>query len=256
VSPGAGAGYSLAGGGDPTGDGVNDLVVGAWLGGPEGGQQGTAHLVAGHSASGELALSLASAEASFVGEHARDSVGAALCIAPDVNGDGIDDLLLGAPRNHGLETGNPYWAGCGQTYLVLGRRSGWESSMPLDRADASFIGEGDGDVSGQSVAGLGDVDGDGLGDILIGAPNSDTAGTNAGEAHLVLGRREGLTMRMSLASAEASFTGESANDQAGWAVTGLGDLDGDGRGDFAIGAKFSDRTGHNAGQVYLILTTR
>jgi hypothetical protein len=108
--------------------------------------------------------SLSEASGSFVGEESEDHAGTALAAAGDVDGDGLDDLLVGAAGND--EAGTD----AGQVYLLFGQPSGWVTDVHLSLADASFHGEAAGDRGGRSVAGIGDVDGDGLDDLLIGAP--------------------------------------------------------------------------------------
>ena len=78
----------------------------------------------------------------------------------------------------------------------------------LSNVDASFIGEDKGDRSGCSVAGAGDVNGDGYDDILIGAIVNDAGGTWAGQTYLILGNASGWAMDTDLSNAEASFIGE------------------------------------------------
>ncbi|MBN1389023.1 MAG: FG-GAP repeat protein, partial [Candidatus Thermoplasmatota archaeon] len=93
---------------------------------------------------------------SFWGEDAGDSSGESVSGAGDVNGDGFDDILIGAVYN---DEGGIY---AGQTYLILGKGSGWAMDTNLSQADASFWGEEADDHSGHSVSGAGDVNGDGF----------------------------------------------------------------------------------------------
>ncbi len=184
--------------------------------------------------------------ASFLGELDLDRAGYTVAVVEDVNGDGLDDLLIGAPGSqvHGSWTG--------QAYLVLGRPSGWAMDTDLGLADASFLGETDGDQAGFSLAGAGDVDGDGFGDLIIGALDNEEADPSAGQVYLVLGRAAGWAMDTDLGAVDASFWGEAAGDQAGWGVAGAGDVDGDGFDDLLVGAPWNDEAGDRAGQSYLI----
>jgi len=125
-------------------------------------------------------------EASFIGENAYDYSGS-VSSAGDVNGDGYDDILIGAPFNK--EGG--YLAG--QTYLIFGKAAGWAIDFNLSNANASFIGETTQDTSG-IVSGAGDVNGDGYDDILIGANVNDEGGDGAGQTYLIFGKEEGWSM--------------------------------------------------------------
>ncbi|MCK5773642.1 MAG: FG-GAP repeat protein, partial [Thermoplasmata archaeon] len=116
---------------------------------------------------------LKDAHNSFWGEDPFDYSGIAISNNGDVNGDGYDDIVIGA---WGDEDGG---LTAGQTYLILGKASGWSVDAGLSNADASFWGEDAGDYSGFEVAGAGDVNGDGYDDILIGAYGDDDGGSNA-----------------------------------------------------------------------------
>ena len=123
--------------------------------------------------------------ASFVGEGIGDMSGHSVAVVGDVNGDGFDDLLIGAYKNGESATG------AGQTYLIFGSRTGWDSDINLSDANASFLGEGANDFSGWSVAGAGDVNGDGYDDILIGAMWNSEGDSQAGQTYLILGKSDG-----------------------------------------------------------------
>ena len=122
---------------------------------------------------------LGSADAQFTGESAGDGVGyRAVAGAGDVNGDGFDDLLVGAYGDD--EAGN----NAGAAYLVLGSAGGLGLDASLAHPSViKFLGENATDNAGEGVAGAGDVNGDGYDDLLIGAPASDN---NTGAVYLVL----------------------------------------------------------------------
>ena len=97
-----------------------------------------------------------------------------------MDGDGLDDLLIGARYNDERDSS------AGKSYLFLGSSVAAGGWFGLDQADAAFAGEAANDRSGTSVASAGDVDGDGLDDLVIGAPNNDETGVDAGKVYLLL----------------------------------------------------------------------
>jgi len=125
-----------------------------------------------------------------------------------------------------------------------------QGSFSADAADAKILGVSEGDRLGyvQGAAAAGDVNGDGIGDLLLGAMFEDTAGEDAGAAYLVLGSVDGVT---SASESDAVLRGEAVSDRAG-RVASAGDVDGDGFGDFLVGAYYNDTSGEDAGAAYLI----
>jgi hypothetical protein len=215
---------------------MDDILIGAKFEETGGQWAGAAYLVHG-PVSGEVSLSFA--DAKFVGEHEFDLAGTGIA-AGDVNGDGIDDLLVGACYE---DTGGDH---AGAAYLVLGPASG---TSALSTADAKFLGEADDDYIGERAVAAGDVDGDGLADVLLGAMGQDGAHSNAGAVYVVLGPASG---EIDLSSADAKLSGVAAGDWAGRSVAS-GDVDGDGTGDILIGAIGPDTGGPNGGAAFLVL---
>ncbi len=241
------SGAAVAGIGDVTGDGYADFAIGAWGSGASGAEAGQTYLIFGKPAGWEKNTPLSQADASYVGENPRGESGKSIASAGDVNGDGYDDFLIGAPAH----TAHKDFTG--KTYLIFGKPSDWGWQRHLKGATASFIGEDSNDSSGSAVSSAGDVNRDGLGDFLIGAWASDKAGINTGATYLFLGKKEGWRPNMSLGEADASFLGEGPGDAAGAAVASAGDVSGDGYDDILIGAWGSDFSKTDQGQVYLVL---
>lgn len=243
------AGESVSGAGDVNGDGFDDILIGA-TGSDDGitNVVGRGYLILGKASGWVMGTNLSAADASFVGEGAYSRAGSSVSGAGDVNGDGYDDVLIAAYEDSVGGTN------AGQTYLILGKASGWSMDTALSAVDASFMGEDPYDRSGRSVSGAGDVNGDGFEDILISAAGDNDGGAGAGKTYLFLGKTSGWAMDTNLSAADASFTGEDANDYSGWSVSGAGDVDGDGFSDILIGAYGDGDGGGQAGQAYLFLS--
>ena len=236
-APGDQAGYAVAGAGDVDADGFADLLVGAFENDDNGMAAGAVYLFEG-PVTGNYRLW--AADARFVGELPGDQAGWALSGAGDVDGDGQDDLLIGAPYEH---TDGRY---TGSAYLVLGAPRG---TFELSEADAKLKGVNAGDLAGYAVSGGGDVNGDGYGDLLIGAPEADGGGSSSGAAYLVLGPVLGEVV---LSAASLTLIGEDNDDQAGTAVSVAPDFDGDGLHDLIVGARLDDDDSTDAGAAYLL----
>ena len=231
-------GQSLALPGDVNADGAEDILLKS--DDANGMGVGAAHIFYG-PISGALLISEADAEingASPLGDLGQ-TMGAG-----DANGDGYADLIIGNATPYGS-------TGVGIAFLIHGPVSGQGS---VSEADAVMIGTSDGAHAGCAVASAGDVNGDGLDDLLVGAHKHDDAGgsgSDQGMVHLLLSPVSG---DLTLDAADASLVGEQSGDKAGAAVAGAGDLDGDGLADFLIGATQEDAT-HGAayGKAYAVL---
>ena len=226
------AGIAVAGAGDVNGDGFDDVLVGAMYNDDGGSYAGKAYLFYGPQ-SGSM-----TPDAVFVGEYSDDEAGSALATAGDVNGDGYDDILIGAPEN------DDGASNAGKAYLFYGPLYGEYDMMD---ADASMVGEASSDYAGEGIAPAGDVNADGYDDVLVGAMSNDDGGSAAGKAYLLYGPLYGT---IDLAQADAAFVGESSNDYAGYSVSAAGDTNLDGYGDVWIGAYGRYRTYLLEGPLY------
>jgi hypothetical protein len=236
---------TVAGAGDLDGNGYDDLLVTqsqyAYTGCGSG--CGAVYLFYGPIASSDTS---SGADSSLIGSANGDSFGTSAAPAGDVDGDGVDDLLAGAPF------ADPSATDGGAAYLF----EGGSLSPSHASADAAAIlgGVRSGDSCGQYVAGLGDVDADGYDDVAIGCPGADDSGAaDAGATYVVLGPLAGTTALS--AASSAKLTGEGSNDRAAVVAAG-GDLDGDGVPDVVIGAPNEDSGGGSAGAVYVVALPR
>ena len=173
------AGTAIAAGGDVDGDGIDDVAIGVSDNSQTGTFAGKVYLLFGRTSGWTAMATLSDADASFLGVDTGDELGRSVDGVGDVNGDGFDDLLLGAP-----EAG--WGQDLGMAYLIFGSPAGWSWGTSLDDATASLPGETAYDETG-AVALVGDVNGDGLDDLWVGAPRADLHGTDSGAIHLVDG---------------------------------------------------------------------
>lgn len=238
-------GGSVGGGCDVDGDGRSDAVVGAFA-------ANAAYVVLGRSEGGEQDLGALGEEGFRIdGAADGDSLGFSVDCAGDVNGDGIDDVVVGAfgADDNGRSTS-------GSAYVVFGKRG----TAPVDLADLGdrgfrIEGEAAGDRAGSAVAGAEDIDGDGLADVIVGANAADNNGRDtSGSAYVVSGKRGTAPVDLAdLGERGYRIDGAAPGDRAGFAIDGTGDVNGDGTPDTVVGAYTADPEGREtAGSSYVV----
>ncbi len=246
------AGSAVAGGADLTGDGVSDLVVGAFGATPNGGVSGRSYVVRGGGNPSPFLADAADARSGFAidGEAAADLSGDAVGVVGDVDGDGIDDILVGARGSDIAGTDS------GRAYVVFGGMTTGVTLADVAAGTGGFAidGETGGDRCGLAVAGAGDVDGDGRGDLIVAAPYAP-GGSEFGRVYVVFGKADGLAVALSdVAAGIGGFVidGEDDGDRAGASVAAGGDIDGDGLSDIVVGAPGANAQGPSSGRVYVV----
>lgn len=208
-------GYAIARGGLKNADNFADVLVGAYLNDTAGLNAGQAVAFQGGDLSSLYTKN---------GEVAGDNFGFSVATG-DITGDGRDDFIIGAPLND--EAG----ANAGKVYAF----DGFDGSLLWTQ-----VGQAAGDRFGYSVGFAGDIDNDGFGDVIVGAPFNDGNGASSGRAYILDGEN-GNRLR--------THTGQAAGDQFGFAVAGATDLNDDGKADYAIGAPRNDTVANDAGRV-------
>lgn len=175
-----------------------------------------------------------------------DLFGWSVSNAGDINGDGFDDVIVGAP-GAGLS---------GNGYVVFGKASGFEAALNLSSLDGNNGFRLDGIAGGNSVSNAGDVNGDGFDDVIIGAPSADASGDRSGSSYVVFGKGSSFAAALDLSSLDGTdgfrLDGVGEYDQSGRAVSGAGDINGDGFDDVIIGAVGINSSGPNSGGVYVV----
>jgi hypothetical protein len=248
------SGWSVSGASDINGDGLADIIVGAYKAIPNGHRSGRSYVVFGKTNTGKVRLEEVTQGVwgfAMDGEAVEDESGFSVGGPGDVNGDGLADVVVGAPWAD--PTG---WAS-GRTYVVFGK-AGTDKVSLADVAQGlgGFAIDGDpGDTSGHSVNGAGDVNGDGLADVVVGAPNADPNGDVSGRAYVVFGKANANGVLLAdVAQGVGGFAmdGENEGDQVGLSVSGAGDVNGDGFADVIVGTDQADPNGEDSGRAYVV----
>jgi hypothetical protein len=233
-------GQDFAGEGDLDGDGIPDLVVGGMRSSGTHQKNGTTFVLHGPVLE-DTDLLTDTGFSRIEGEDPWDRAGYSVRVLGDFNGDGIDDIALGAPFHKESSAA----ANAGAVYLVTGGFAPG-STVDLGGAQARFDGTLASENVGQTV-GSGDLNGDGQADLLVGVAASLTAG---GAVRVIWGTE---TPEGGVLADEDGILGDTPGLLFGRSVEGAGDINGDGYGDLLVGATGFDTTeASDAGAVYLI----
>lgn len=251
-----GLGHSVSGAGDVNGDGLDDVIVGAFSSDASGPATGRSYVVFGKVDTGSVSLSEVAGAGmggfALDGESGGYLSGASVSGAGDVNADGLADILVSANRPFGVS------AFPGRCYVVLGTAQTDTvqlSDVVSGTGGYALDGETEGSNQGPLVSDAGDVNGDGLADIIVSSRRHDANGTRSGRSYVVFATADMDTLKLSdVANGIGGFAldGEAALDSSGSSVSSAGDINGDGLADLVVGAPNADPNGQSSGRSYVV----
>ncbi|MBL8301066.1 MAG: FG-GAP repeat protein [Rhodanobacteraceae bacterium] len=252
------SGISVSTAGDVNGDGVDDLIVGADMAnGQAGDRTGAAYVVYGKRPPYSATFALHTLDGTngfrLEGGASGDQIGRSVAAAGDFNADGIDDLVVGTTRGTSAS---------GRIFVVFGRSTAFPATISVASLDGSngVVLDCGPVLSGSAVAvvdGAGDVNGDGVDDIVIGASGASSAAPGSGLAIVVFGRRSPFPPTLSMAALDGTDGFRLSGVQAemiGTSASGAGDINADGFDDIAIGAaqRYVSGVGPSTGSAYVV----
>ena len=259
------SGTSVSSAGDFNGDGKADLLVSAYFNDTAGTNAGMTYLVLGKT--GNVAVDLEDIKNNIGGfairgENASDFSGVSVSSGGDINGDGLGDIIIGAIIG-GSANANPY---SGKTYVVFGRSTA-NATIDLGQVAAgvggfAIVSSTDDEQSGHSVSSAGDINGDGLADIILGAPfKAEGGGANTGHSFVVYGKSSTTQVNLTdIGNNIGGFAivGQGAQDLSGYSVGAAGGVNGDGLADLIVGAHGYDaaHSGVQTGRSYIIFGSK
>ena len=235
-------GMSVANIGDSNSDGIHDLAVGTY-------GDDTVHIVL-LNADGSAQFTIALNGRTIVPSStvASDHFGWSAASIGDLDGDGTSDMVVGATGRHvgGTDTGHMY-------VLFLNSDGSVRDTARIDGQTPNGPSLAAGDRFGSSVAGIGDLDGDGAVDIVAGAPGHVLGSDSTGDVHVIFLNADGTVKRTAQIGGDTpNGPSLAANDRFGESVAGIGDLDGDGIDDLAAGAPGHATRGSDTGDLHVI----
>ncbi|HEV2747626.1 MAG TPA: hypothetical protein VGW34_10050, partial [Allosphingosinicella sp.] len=255
-------GFSVSSAGDINGDGIDDLVVGAMEYSTVYPGFGKAYVIFGKT--GERAtLELGGAHTAddFIvigGDETIDRLGFSVSDAGDFNGDGFDDIVIGAPH------ADAAYPSTGKAYVIFGHSGAFADIPDVGSLPANTMelqGEKQSNLAGHSVSSAGDVNGDGIDDLLVGAPFASIGDpsdpgfvASTGTVYVVFGKttHSGTFNLADMTAADGFAVHGGGNHQIGSSASGAGDVNGDGFDDIIVGSPSVDDNGAYSGAAYVL----
>ncbi len=246
--------------GDINSDGFFDVVMGAFGNDDAATDAGAIYILYGHpSLAADYRLNGGGVDATLLGKALLDRLGGrdGTSGAGDVNGDGFDDLIVGA----WLNDDGPGANNAGAAYILYGGGTAFSGTINIAATadtDVTILGKATNDGLGDFVSSAGDVNADGFDDVIVGAYGNEDVAAGSGASYVLFGGTSlSATINIAGAGADVSLLGGSATSRFGRAISGLGDVNGDGFADFGIGAFLDDNVGGtDAGASYIIYGRR